>query len=197
MSESNNENNKDKTKNTEETKELQQGDEEVKELTEDEQAARRKKIDRGSNTRNVKGITAAIVFILLLSFSLFQLYTGAFGQFTAYIQRTVHLGFALTLIFFLFPARKGTKKNNVPWYDMVLILLSIIVCGYWPVFYETLVQHVGTITDVQLIIGIIAILLVLEASRRAVGLPITIIAACFLINASFGPYIPGVFDDID
>ena len=193
MSESNNENKKKKTKVTEEMKELQQGDEEVKELTEEEQAELLKKFDTESNTRNVKGITAAIVFILLLSFSLFQLYTGAFGQFTAYIQRTVHLGFALTLIFFLFPARKGTKKNNVPWYDMVLILLSIIVCGYWPVFYETLVQHVGTITDVQLIIGIIAILLVLEASRRAVGLPITIIAACFLVYAYFGPYMPGAF----
>src|SRR5690625_1571907 len=193
MSESNNENKKEKTKVTEEMKELQQGDEEVKELTEEEQAELLKKFDTESNTRNVKGITAAIVFILLLSFSLFQLYTGAFGQFTAYIQRTVHLGFALTLIFFLFPARKGTKKNNVPWYDMVLILLSIIVCGYWPVFYETLVQHVGTITDVQLIIGIIAILLVLEASRRAVGLPITIIAACFLVYAYFGPYMPGAF----
>ncbi len=192
MSESNNEN-KDKKKDSEEMKKLQQNDAEAKELTEEEQAELLKKFDTESNTRNVKGITAGIVFILLLSFSLFQLYTGAFGQFTAYIQRTVHLGFALTLIFLLFPARRKTKRDSVPWYDFLLILLSIIVCAYWPLFYETLVQHVGTITDIQLIIGSIAILLVLEASRRAVGLPITIIAACFLIYAYFGPYMPGVF----
>src|SRR5690625_3532488 len=193
MSESNNENKKEKTKVTEEMKELQQGDEEVKELTEEEQAELLKKFDTESNTRNVKGITAAIVFILLLSFSLFQLYTGAFDQFRAYIQRTVHLGFALTLIFMLFPAKKSISKNTIPWYDMILILLSILVCGYWPVFYESLVQQIGTITDVQIIIGSIAILLVLEASRRAVGVPITIIAVCFLLYAYFGPYMPGVF----
>src|SRR5699024_1985690 len=112
---------------------------------------------------------------------IFQLYTGAFGQFTAYIQRTVHLGFALTLIFMLYPARKTKMKNKIPWYDIILILLAVIVTSYWPIFYETLVQQIGTITDLQIIIGGIAILLVLEAARRAVGLPITIIAILFLL----------------
>lgn len=168
-------------------------EDQVEELTEKEQEELLKKFDAEANTRKVTGIAAGIVFALLLAFSLFQLYTGAFGQYTAYIQRTVHLGFALTLIFLLFPARKKTVKNSVPWYDMILILLAIIVCGYWPVFYETLVQQIGTISTVQLIIGGIAILLVLEAARRAVGLPITIIASCFLLYAYFGPYMPGMF----
>src|SRR5690625_4236470 len=146
------------------------------ELSKEQQEELMQKYDAESNTRNLAGIAAKIVFITLLAFSLFQLYTGAFGQYTAYIQRTVHLGFALSLIFLLFPARKKHVKNSVPWYDMILVLLSIIVCGYWPMYYETLVQHIGTITDTQLIIGGLAILLVLEAARRAVGLPITIIA---------------------
>lgn len=162
-------------------------------LSEKEQEELLKKFDAESNTRSLSGIAAGLVFALLLAFSLFQLYTGAFGQYTAYIQRTVHLGFALTLIFFLFPARKSTVKNSVPWYDIVLILLAIVVCGYWPMYYETLVQHIGTISTTQLIIGGIAILLVLEAARRAVGLPITIIAACFLLYAYYGPYMPGMF----
>ncbi|MBO1002839.1 TRAP transporter permease [Pseudogracilibacillus auburnensis] len=168
-------------------------EDQVEELSEKEQEELLKKFDAEANTRKLTGIAAGIVFALLLAFSLFQLYTGAFGQYTAYIQRTVHLGFALTLIFLLFPARKKTVKNSVPWYDMILILLAIIVCGYWPVFYETLVQQIGTISTVQLIIGGIAILLVLEAARRAVGLPITIIASCFLLYAYFGPYMPGMF----
>lgn len=171
-----------------ETEEIQ-----VEELTEEEQAELLKKFDAESNTRKLTGVAAWIVFALLISFSLFQLYTGAFGQYTAYIQRTVHLGFALTLIFLLFPARKKTVKNSVPWYDMILILFAIIVCGYWPMYYDTLVQHIGTITDTQLIIGGIAILLVLEAARRAVGLPITIIALVFLLYAYYGPYMPGMF----
>ncbi len=191
MSESN------KGNNNEENKEKVHEDspvvDENVELTEEEKAELMKKYDAESNTRDVKGITGTIVFILLLSFSIFQLYTGAFGQFTAYIQRTVHLGFALTLIFMLYPARKSKMHSKIPWYDVILILLAVMVSAYWPVFYETLVQQIGTITDVQIIVGGIAILLVLEASRRAVGLPITIIASLFLLYAYFGPYMPGAF----
>ena len=174
-------------------KNIEKQGEHVEELTEEQQEELLKKFDAESNTRRLTGIAAGVVFVLLISFSLFQLYTGAFGQYTAYIQRTVHLGFALTLIFLLFPAKKSTVKNSVPWYDMILVLLSIIVCGYWPLYYETLVQHIGTISNTQMIIGGLAILLVLEAARRAVGLPITIIATCFLLYAYYGPYMPGMF----
>ncbi|OZU86993.1 C4-dicarboxylate ABC transporter [Virgibacillus indicus] len=161
-------------------------------LTQEEQEELLKKYDAEANTRNLGGIIANVVFVLLIAFSLFQLYTGAFGQYTAYIQRTIHLGFALALIFLLFPARRKADKSKVPWYDYILVLLSIIVCGYWPVFYEELVQKIGGIDGVQMLIGGIAILLVLEASRRAVGLPITIIAIAFLVYAYFGRQMPGM-----
>lgn len=163
-------------------------------LTESEQQKLMEKYDTESNTRNLKGFAAWIVFFGLLGFSIFQLYTGAFGAYTAYIQRTIHLGFALSLIFLLFPAKRKSKskklKHKVPWYDYILVILSIIVTVYWPLFYDTLVQQVGGITDAQMIIGGMAILLVLEATRRAVGLPIVIIASLFLIYAYFGPYMP-------
>jgi TRAP transporter 4TM/12TM fusion protein len=161
-------------------------------LTAEEQEKLLKKYDAEANTRSLTGYTAKVLFIMLLAFSLFQLYTGIFGQFTAYIQRTVHLGFALTLIFLLFPARKGIKKTKVDWYDYILIGLAVVVCGYWPVFYDTLVQQIGGINTQQTIIGALAILLVLEATRRAVGLPITIIAGVFMVYALFGPYMPGI-----
>lgn len=166
---------------------------EASNISVEEQEELLKKYDAESNTRNVKGIVASIVFVLLLAFSLFQIYTGVFGEYTAYIQRTVHLGFALSLVYFLFPASKNIRKSSLPWYDILLILLSIAVCAYWPVYYDELVQQIGTITDVQLWIGGIGILLVLEASRRAVGLPITVIASLFLAYAYFGPYMPGMF----
>ena len=178
---------------TKKNEERVDSNEHIETLTEEEQKKLLEKFDAESNNRELTGVLAYIVFFLLLAFSLFQLYTGAFGQFTAYIQRTVHLGFALVLIFFLYPARKGAPRDRVAWYDYILILLSIIVTGYWPMYYDTLVQHVGTISQAQFIIGGIAILLVLEASRRAVGLPITIIALFFLLYALFGPYMPGVF----
>jgi TRAP transporter 4TM/12TM fusion protein len=166
------------------------------EITEEEQQELLVKYDAESNTRNLSGIAAWIVFFGLLGFSIFQLYTGAFGAYTAYIQRTIHLGFALSLIFLLFPARrKGQSKgvkDKVPWYDYILVLLSIIVTGYWPVFYDTLVQQIGGVTEAQVVIGAAAILLVLEAARRAVGLPIVIIAVLFLCYAYFGPQMPGM-----
>ncbi|HLS36517.1 MAG TPA: TRAP transporter permease [Bacillota bacterium] len=165
------------------------------ELTEEEQEELLRQYDAESNTRNLTGTIAIVVYVLLISFSLFQIYTGAFGAYTAYIQRTVHLGFALTLIFLLFPASKKAtiSRRKVPWYDYLLALLAILVTGYWPYYYEELTNIVGAIGNEQIVIGFIAVLLVLEATRRAVGLPITIIASIFLLYAYFGPYLPGEF----
>jgi TRAP transporter 4TM/12TM fusion protein len=167
----------------------------TEQLTLEEQEALMQKYDTESNQRKVTGIAAIIVFVLLLSFSVFQLYTGYFGAFTAYIQRTIHLGFALVLIFLLFPARKKGKgdRNRIAWYDYGLAFISLVVCLYWPIFYRDLVQDIGSLTGIQVVIGGLAILLVLEATRRAVGLPITIIASLGLLYALFGPYMPGMF----
>lgn len=168
-------------------------DEKFDMLSEEEQLEILQKYDPESNTRNVKGIFKYIVFGGLLAFSLFQLYTSIGTPFTAYIQRSIHLGFALSLIFILFPARKkpGVKKNKVPFYDIILSLVAICVGLYWPLFYGDLVLRVGRVSSLDLIVGIAAVLLTLEAARRAVGLPITIISSIFLVYAFFGPYFPG------
>lgn len=161
-------------------------------VSEEKQKEILQKYDPESNTRDLMGFVKYIVFFGLLAFSLFQLYTAIFGQYTAYIQRSVHLGFALSLIFLLFPAfkRKG-NKHKVKWYDYLMALLSIGVAAYWPIMYSDLVFRLGRVTELDLIVGILAILLTLEATRRAVGLPITIIAGLFLAYAFFGPYFPG------
>ncbi len=185
-------------KEREEQKEMEQQDAETdkklaegEELSQEEQDRLMEKYDTESNTRDLTGIMAKAVFVILIAFSLFQIYTGIFGQYTAYVQRTVHLGFALVLIFMLFPARRGGPKGKIAWYDYILAILSIIVAGYWPVYYDTIVQQLGGVTEAQLVIGSLGILLVLEASRRAVGLPIVIVAVAFLAYAYFGPYMPG------
>ena len=163
-------------------------------LSEEEQQEILQKYDPEANTRKLTGIMLKIVFFGLLAFSLFQLYTAVFGQFTAYLQRSVHLGFALSLIFLLFPAikkGKGIKKNKVPFYDIVLSLLSVGVGLYWPLMQQELYFRIGNVTPLDLAVGILAILLTLEATRRAVGLPITIIAVLFLFYAFFGQIFPG------
>lgn len=150
------------------------------------------KYDPESNTRDLSGMIKHVVFFGLLAFSLFQLYTAIFGQYTAYIQRSIHLGFALSLIFILFPARRRKGiRHKVAWYDYILALLSVGVAAYWPIMYDDLVFRLGRVTELDLIVGILAILLTLEATRRAVGMPITVIASLFLVYAFFGPYFPG------
>src|SRR5699024_4704205 len=110
---------------------------------------------------DLKGFAQKLIFVVLLGFSLFQLYTGLFGEYTAYIQRTVHLGFALTAIFLLYPARKKAVSKQLKWYDYGLVIVAVAISGYWPVFYENVVQQVGSITPIQIVIGTVAILLVL------------------------------------
>ncbi|WP_299093922.1 TRAP transporter permease [uncultured Metabacillus sp.] len=168
--------------------------EEMKVLTEEEQQALIEKYDVEAGTRKLTGILGWIAFIGLLAFSLFQLYTAVFGVFTAQIQRTVHLGFALSLIFLLFPANRKKKqkgKLQIAWYDIILAIISIGVGAYWPIFFEDLVMSVGRLDTLDFAVGLIAILLVLEATRRAVGLPITIIAVIFLLYGIYGAYMPG------
>lgn len=159
-------------------------------LTLEQQQELLEKYDSESNTRRLMGIMKWVVFFGLLAFSLFQLYTAIFGQFTAYIQRTIHLGFGLTFIFLLFPARKKGSKTKIAFYDYILAILSAISGLYWTLNYERLVTSLGQINQLDFIVGLIVILLVLEGARRAVGLPIAIIAVLFLLYAFFGRNMP-------
>lgn len=156
------------------------------------------KYDPEAGFRKLKGVLYWITLIGLITFSLFQLYTAIFGVLPAQLQRTIHLGFALTLIFLLFPASKKKKEGKplfqVAWYDMILAVLSIAVGSYWYIFMDDLVMRVGRLTTQDFLIGVLAILLVLEATRRVVGLPITIIAGLFLLYAYMGPYMPGFLE---
>ncbi|QVY62930.1 TRAP transporter permease [Cytobacillus gottheilii] len=164
----------------------------VETLSQEEQQQLLEKYDPEAGTRSLGGVIGWIVFFGLLAFSLFHLYTGVFGMLTAQLQRSIHLGFALALIFLLFPARKKSlKKNKVAWYDIILAILAVVVCAYWPLNIEEIVGRAGRLTDTDFYIGLLAILLVLEATRRAVGLPITIIAIVFIGYALYGPYMPG------
>ncbi|GLB58950.1 C4-dicarboxylate ABC transporter permease [Cytobacillus sp. NCCP-133] len=161
-------------------------------LSLEEQQKLLEKYDPEAGTRKLGGIMGWIVFFGLLSFSLFHLYTGIFGMLTAQLQRSIHLGFALALIFLLFPARKKDRgrKHKVAWYDIILAILGIAVGSYWPLFIDEIVMRAGRLTEIDFYVGLLAVLLVLEATRRAVGMPITIIAVIFLAYAMYGPYMP-------
>ncbi len=164
--------------------------EKFEQLSEADQQALLEKYDIESNTRNVGGIFRWVIYFGLLAFALFQLYTAIFGVFPAQIQRTIHLGFGLTFIFLLFPARRKARKDKIPFYDFILSILAVVVGSYWTINYDRLVQSIGQLETMDFYIGLLAVLLVLEGARRAVGLPITIIAALFLAYAYYGQQMP-------
>jgi len=172
------------------TEEKQLVTENLEVLTAEQQQELLEKYDAEANMRKLGGVLKWVIFFGLLAFSLFQLYTAIFGQFTAVIQRTIHLGFGLTFLFLLFPARKKGKKDSIPYYDYLLALLAAVTGLYWTLNYERLVTSLGTINQLDFYVGLIVIVLVLEAARRSVGLPIAIIATLFLLYAFFGRYMP-------
>lgn len=149
------------------------------------------KYDRESRFLRVSGAWALVVKITAIAFSLFQLYTAMFGVLEAQIQRPTHLMFALTLIYLLYPFRRSRSSAVVHPLDLALSLLSIAAGLYSILNYESLMESSGLYSNLDLAVAALGVLLTLEATRRIVGLPITIIASVFLLYAFLGPYFPG------
>ncbi|HQE66658.1 MAG TPA: TRAP transporter permease, partial [Bacillota bacterium] len=148
------------------------------------------KYDREFAFRRLQGPVAKFAFILAVAWSLAQLYTAVMGVFPSTIQRAPHVGAALILIFLLYPASKKTVSDNIPWYDYVLSFLGFAVSAYHVIFYKELVWRAGVYNSMDMAIGIIAVLLVLEATRRLAGPVIVCLASFFLLYAYFGAYFP-------
>ncbi len=140
--------------------------------------------------RRLSGIPYSIAFGIAFAMSCFQLYTAAFGTLTATLQRSVHLSFALTLCFLFYPMFKGSKKKTIPFYDFILAGVAGWVAIYVGLFYQQLVERIGNPTPLDLVMGVLTILLILEAARRAVGIFLPLIAGIFILYAFIGPYIP-------
>ncbi|MGB4029025.1 MAG: TRAP transporter permease [bacterium] len=149
------------------------------------------KYDREYDYRRLTGPVGKFVFVVAVVWSLAQLYTAAFGVFPPTLQRAPHVGVALLLIFLLYPMRRGTRSNTIPWYDYIMAALSAVVAIYHVIYYRDLIMRAGAFTRMDMIISIIAILLVLEATRRLAGPVVVVLATFFLLYGYFGPYFPG------
>jgi len=159
-----------------------------------------------SPTRNLTGLHLKIVVTIAIIWSLFQLwYASPFpfwfniGMFKGLPARAIHLGFALLLAFLIFPFSRSKKISII---DILISIIGAFCCLYIYFFYDQLVDRGGIllkitlgeniIIPIELIIGIIGILILLEATRRVIGLPLVIIATCFLLFSFFGRYAPDI-----
>jgi TRAP transporter 4TM/12TM fusion protein len=132
-----------------------------------------------------------IITVLCLIWATGQIYTAAFGVFPSTLQRAPHVGFAMVLIYMLYPMRSGQRQTTVPWYDWIFVALSVSVTLYHVVFYEDLINRAGVYSGVDTYVSVVAVALILEAARRIAGLVITSLAMIFLLYAYLGSYLPG------
>ncbi|MGM0419700.1 MAG: TRAP transporter permease [Bacillota bacterium] len=142
-------------------------------------------------TRNIAGFWALAATILAVSVSIFHFYTSGFGLLISFQQRSLHVAFLMVLSFILYPM-KDEDNERVPWYDILLAVAGATTSLYIFFNHYELAFRAGVPETLDLIMGGIAILLVLEATRRSIGKALPIIASVFLVYAYFGPYMPGL-----
>jgi TRAP transporter 4TM/12TM fusion protein len=138
-------------------------------------------------------VTAAIVLVLSVSLSLYQLYTAGIAALTALVQRSIHLGAILSLTFLLKPPFKGVRKDKFSLWlilDWTLVLLSIACVSYIIYNLNAIFERQGDWLPSDLAISIIGMILVLEACRRVIGAIMTGICVAAIAYALYGPYMP-------
>jgi TRAP transporter 4TM/12TM fusion protein len=103
------------------------------------------------------------------------------------------LGLALCSTYLLIPGKPAPALRSFPWYDRVAALAGLTIGLYIFVYYPSIVNSLGDISTERVVLGCVTVLLLAEASRRLVGWPLVIIAACFLVYALFAYIFPGDF----
>ncbi|KIZ33095.1 TRAP transporter permease [Stutzerimonas stutzeri] len=165
----------------------------------DKQLSTEELIAQDVGARLPEGPMAAVIAGLALLWSLFQLWIASplpfvlgFGVLNDTETRSIHLAFALLLAFLAYPAFKRSPRDRVPLFDIALGLIAASTAAYLFIVYEQLAQRPGNLTTMDLITACLGIPLLLEATRRALGPPLAIIALVFLVYSVAGPWMPGL-----
>ncbi|HEY6511724.1 MAG TPA: TRAP transporter permease [Burkholderiaceae bacterium] len=145
---------------------------------------------------------STILKVLLIALSCFHYYTAGFGLLRETTHRGVHLAFVLGLIFIVFglrrahddrqPARSWLAPGGVPLYDWLLGIAVALSVLYIPYIFDDLVFRVGNPSALDVTMGSILLVLLLEATRRSMGWPLPLIAIGFMFYALAGPIFPGL-----
>ena len=137
-----------------------------------------------------KGVVALAVMM-----SAYHIYAASFGAPEAMMHRSIHLLFTLLLIFLVSITGRSKQDKTKLLIDLTLLLLTLASLGHIFLNYEYVVtrySYVQSLTLWDFVMGVILTLILLEASRRVIGWALPITAACFLLYAIFGKYLPGL-----
>jgi TRAP transporter 4TM/12TM fusion protein len=155
--------------------------------------------DNDTGGRKAQGLAGTLIFALSMAWALFQLWYASplpfalgFGILNDTEARSLHLGFALFLAFLAWPAFKHSPRQRVPIVDWALAFVAAFAGAYLLLFYKELATRPGQPTAMDIAVACAGLVLLLEATRRAVGWPMAVLAAMFIGYAMLGPYMPEV-----
>ncbi|MDX1513374.1 MAG: TRAP transporter permease [Gammaproteobacteria bacterium] len=160
--------------------------------------------DSDTGGRSPSGIPKMILLGVALAWSLFQVWIasplpfldwpviGSFGVFNDTEARSIHLAFAVFLAYLGYPALKRSPRSYIPIQDWVLAIAAAFCASYIFTFYNEISQRPGAPNTMDVWVACAGMVLLLEATRRALGPPLMVIAALFLVYTFAGPYMPGI-----
>ena len=175
-------------------------DEDVRELTADELQAIEEEYDPELRFRVLVWPLALVLGAVLFLLSCYHYYTAGFGIPQATVHRGLHLGVTLMVVFLSFSAfgRKErphsvTSPFGMPLLDWAMAIAGLVSALYVPWIYSDLAFRVGNPLPIDVAMGTILIVVLLEAVRRSMGWPLPVIAILFIAYAYFGKSMPGIF----
>lgn len=163
------------------------------------EALRRLVAQADTGGRNPSEAVKRFVMLICLLWAMFQFWYASplpfalgFGVLNDTEARSIHLGFALFLGFLLWPFSSRSQTDRVPWFDWLFAILACFAGAYLLIFYSELATRPGQPTGFDVLTASLGLLLLLEATRRAVGLPMALLALLFIAYAMAGPWMPEV-----
>ncbi|MGD8367539.1 MAG: TRAP transporter permease [Desulfobacterales bacterium] len=153
-----------------------------------------------TGARNPTGaVSKKIMFYVPLAWTLFQLWYASPLPFLFNIMvfnsteaRAIHLAFAIFLAYTAYPTLKRSPRDYIPFQDWAFALLAAFCAAYLFIFYKGLSDRPGDPTTLDLVVGVVGLIFLLEATRRALGPPLMVVALVFICYTFGGPYFPDV-----
>lgn len=150
--------------------------------------------------RRPKGVAKWVIPTIAVIWSFYQLSIASWLILDTVFVRAIHLGFALLIVFLNYPffkeRRFGLKflsaTNRIPIFDYVIAIIACLSALYIAIDYAGINERYGTPIFRDIVIGVILLILLLEASRRVIGPALSVIAIFFCAYAFLGPYMPDV-----
>jgi TRAP transporter 4TM/12TM fusion protein len=148
--------------------------------------------------RRPTGPTKWVIPTIGVIWSVFQLSIASWWILDTVFIRSIHLGFALLIVYLNYPVFKETRlglkflsvKDRIPPWDFVIAIIACFSAVYIAIDYAGINERYGAPITRDLVIGFILLVMLLEASRRVIGPALSVIATFFCLYAFFGPYMP-------